>query len=224
MKKKITIQKPEYEITDQWVKLTAYSKKGKAVTAIFDKDDLNTIQSIDTWYAQWDKDFNSFLIQSKTAKISNGQITPHKATLPATILGVSPNAPIHHINGDFLDNRKCNLKIFDRSQPNEYRELEPGVITVLLKNRYGYKVAETLISKDDLESVINNDYVWIYKKKANGQPYVIAQSETARLYLDRYLTNCPEDFYVYHINKNPLDNRRENLEIKKLETEISTSE
>ena len=223
MKKKITLQKPEYDITDQMIKITAYSKKGKSVTAIFDKDDLNTVQAIESWYAQWDKDFNCYLIQSKTSKIVNGQVKAQKTTLSATILGVSPNAPIHHINGDLLDNRKSNLEIFDRTKPNDYLELEDGTVAIQLKNRYGYVVAKTLISKNDLQPLINTEYVWILQKKANGQPYVSTHAKSDRIYLDQYLTKCPEGFYVHHINKNPLDNRRENLEIKELETDKTKS-
>jgi len=219
MKRKIVIKKPEYEITEDVVKLTVYSKKGKAIVTIFDRADLEKVQTITSWYAQWDKDFDNYLVLSKTLKESNGKKIALKDVLPATILEVSPNAPIHHINGDILDNRKSNLKLYDRNQKNEFTQLDNQVIAIKLKNRYGYVVAETLISNEDLDHVVNENYTWIQQKRSNGQPIVIANTEEGRIILARHLMNCPTDSYVYHINKNPLDNRRQNLEIKQLETD-----
>jgi|GEM_PF-538480 len=217
MKKKTSLPIPSYEIDDQIVTLTAYTKKGKPVTAIFDVEDLDKVQSIDNWIAQWHKDFNEFLIQSKQTINENGKTHIKKVSLPATILNVSTNAPIRHINGNLMDNRKSNLEIYVRAQKNDYQVLANNTVAVHLKNRYGQVVADALISQEDLERVVNPEFTWIQKKRSNGQPRVVAHTEAGFITLDRYLTECPENFYVYHINKNPLDNRRQNLELKKIE-------
>lgn len=214
MKKQVKIIPANYEVVEQLVRLTAFSKKGKPVTAIFDLDDLAKVKAINSWYAIWHKDFNSYLIQSKIAKKINGKMHVEKSTLSSLILNVSPNAPIHHLNGNILDNRKSNLKIYDRFQKNDYEELSADVIAIHLKNRYGYLVAKALISRTDLDRVVTEEYTWTLKKHLTGQPFVIANTQAGVIALERYLTNCPEEAYVYHINKNPLDNRRENLEIK----------
>ena len=127
------------------------------------------------------------------------------------------SAPIRHLNGDLLDNRKSNLEIYNRRQINDYEVLENQVIAIHLKDRYGNLVNKALISAEDLDQVVNEKYTWVCQKKANGQPYAIAHTEAGRVYLDTYLTNCQPGFRVHHINKNPLDNRRQNLEVKALE-------
>lgn len=212
-------QSNKYQIDNDIVKLTIYNKKGKEFTALFDLEDLDQVQSMGTWYAQWNKDFNHYMVQTSTEIIKNGKKRYMKPTLQSTVLGTSPNAPIRHLNGDLMDNRKTNLEIYNRRQMNEYEVLENDVIAIHLKNRYGHLVHKALISIEDLDQVVTKDYTWVCQKKANGQPYAIAHTESGRVYLDTYLTNCPPGFRVHHINKNPLDNRRQNLEVKALDSD-----
>ncbi len=212
-----------YKIEQETVLLTVFNKKGKAFIAQFDLEDLEKVQALRTWQVQWNKEFNNYMIQTSQEIIKNGKKRYIKPTLQSTILGTSPNAPIRHINGNLLDNRKANLEIYNRQQINDYEVLENNVIAVHLKDRYGNLVNKALISAEDFDQVIHEKYTWICQKKANGQPYAIAHTESGRLYLDTYLTNCPSGFHVYHINKNPLDNRRQNLELKAIETSESIS-
>lgn len=209
--------KNHYEIENNIVKLTVFNKKGKAFTAQFDLEDLETVKNAGVWHAQWHKDFNNYIIQTSAEVIQKGKKRYIKPTLQSTVLKCSPNAPIRHLNGDLLDNRKINLEIYNRRQKNEYDVLDNGVIAIHLKDRYGNLVNKALISAEDLDKVVNETYTWVCQKKANGQPYAIAHTEMGRVYLDTYLTNCQPGYRVYHINKNPLDNRRQNLEVKELE-------
>lgn len=213
-----TQHKNQYEIIDDYVNLTVFNKKGKSFTAQFDVEDLDKVQSYSHWYAQWNKDFNDYMVETKSKIDQNGKTRYIKPTLQSVILGTSKNAPIRHLNGDLLDNRKCNLEIYNRQQINDYEQLENGDVAIHLKDRYGNIVNKALISREDLDQVVTENYTWISKKKPNGQPYVLTHTPEGPLYLDTYLTNCPSGFYVYHINKNPLDNRRHNLEIKEIET------
>ena len=68
-----------------------------------------------------------------------------------------------------------------------------------------------LVSPDDYE-----DYVDGYKFCLNSKGYVKYSGRKDGLcskYLHRIIMDDPEDFVVDHINRNPLDNRRENLRI-----------
>ncbi|MEO3112010.1 hypothetical protein ABHC34_12085, partial [Turicibacter sanguinis] len=106
-----------------------------------------------------------------------------------------------------------NLEIYNRFQPNEYEILENDVIAVFLKDRYGNVEAKALISAEDFDRVITSDYTWICQKRSNGQPYAIAHTPAGRIYLDSFLTDCQKGYRVAHLNKNPLDNRRQNLNV-----------
>ena len=54
--------KNHYEIENTIVKLTVFNKKGKAFTAQFDLEDLETVKNAGVWHAQWHKDFNNYII------------------------------------------------------------------------------------------------------------------------------------------------------------------
>lgn len=207
----------EYIIENDTVKMTILNKKGKELIALFDVEDLDRIKAFGTWFAEWNKDFNQYLAQSIKSVIIKGKPGYKKYSLQSVILETSPNAPIRHLNGDVLDNRKCNLEIYDRRQTNEYETLENDVIAVLLKDRYGNLEAKALISAEDLDRVITPEYTWISQKKSSGQPYAIAHTPEGRVYLDSYLTKCEAGYRVAHLNKNPLDNRRQNLDVYKFE-------
>ena len=214
-----TQHKNQYDIIGDVVNLTVFNKKGKSFVAQFDLEDLEKVKSYSHWYAQWHKDFNCYMIETKTKLDQNGKVRYLKPTLQSVVLGTSKNAPIRHINGDLLDNRKSNLEIYNRQQINSYDRLDNGDSAIHLKDRYGNIVNKALISAEDLDYVVNEQYTWISKKKPNGQPYVLAHTPSGPLYLDTFLVKPQAGFYVYHINKNPLDNRRQNLELKELETE-----
>ncbi|MGL4338572.1 MAG: hypothetical protein ACRCST_16925 [Turicibacter sp.] len=204
----------EYRIEDQLVYMTILNKKGKELIAKFDLEDLETVKECGNWFAEWHKDFNSYLAQCSTKTENNGKVKFIKRSLQSVVLGTSPNAPIKHINGDLLDNQKSNLEIFNRKQQNDYEMLENNVVAVHLKNRYGKIDAKALISAEDLNTVITEKLAWVCQKRSNGQPYAVAHTEEGRLLLDRYLANPGENQEVQHINKNPLDNRRANLKVR----------
>jgi len=194
------------EIEGDVGKLTAYTKKGKAVVAIFDAADLDKVSAFENWRAVWQTDFDCSVIESKDFKDGHAKRTP----VAAAILACSPNAPICHLNGDLLDNRRANLEIYDvKAQPNDYEEVEAG-ISVVLKDRYAREVGVFLIDRSDLEKVVNSGHVWLKKKRSSGQPYVV---NTEGLLLAHFLLDIDEG-YVRYDNKNPLDNRRVNLGIK----------
>jgi hypothetical protein len=129
-------------------------------------------------------------------------------------LNTNPKAPIRHINGNTLDNRKCNLEIVKRNTKNDYEVVNKNTIAVLLRDKYGRVVSKALISKQDLDKVINDKYSWI-KYKVNDNICVIANTPNGRIQLDKVIMNSNDNTIIHHINLNPLDNRRNNLEISK---------
>ena len=203
----------QFNIENEVIKMTILNKKGKELTALFDLEDLDKVKHFGNWFAEWNKDFNQYLAQAVTEEMVKGKLKYKKYSLQSVILGTSPNAPIRHLNGDVLDNRKTNLEIYNRFQPNEYEILENDVIAVFLKDRYGNVEATALISAEDFNRVITSDYTWICQKRSNGQPYAIAHTPAGRIYLDSFLTDCQKGYRVAHLNKNPLDNRRQNLNV-----------
>ena len=86
----MTQNKNQYEIDNDVVKLTVFNKKGKAFTAQFDLEDLEKVKALGTWHAQWNKDFNNYIIQTSTEVIQKGKKRYIKPTLQSTVLGTSP--------------------------------------------------------------------------------------------------------------------------------------
>ena len=50
----------------------------------------------------------------------------------------------------------------------------------------------------------------------DGEPCVVANTPEGRIRLDSVIMNADAGQKVHHINLNPLDNRRDNLEIKEI--------
>lgn len=211
MRKKNEHLPHEIEIDQSVGKLTAYTKKGKPVVSLFDATDLDKIKDYGNWRAIWSTEFDCQIIEAKTYGGGHAKRT----SVAAVILGSSPNAPIRHLNGDFLDNRQSNLEIYDvKAQPNAYQLVESDVI-MALKDRYGRVVGECLIDETDLDFVINQKHVWLKKRRPSGQPYVV---NVDGLLLAHHLLQVETGFVQYE-NKNPLDNRRQNIKIEAMITD-----
>ncbi|MFV9829364.1 HNH endonuclease signature motif containing protein [Bacillus velezensis] len=112
------------------------------------------------------------------------------------VLGeVKNNIHIRHINGNSLDCRRANL-----SKTNVEFEYTKEYVIAKIPGK-----PEFLISKEDVGLVSN--YFWSLMKC--GYIY----SPTLKQYLHRVITDCADDLYVDHINRNKLDNRRSNLRV-----------
>ena len=61
-----TQHKNQYDIVGDVVNLTVFNKKGKSFVAQFDLEDLEKVKNYSYWYAQWHKDFNCYIIETKT--------------------------------------------------------------------------------------------------------------------------------------------------------------
>ena len=130
-------------------------------------------------------------------------------------MNVHVKAPIRHLNGDTLDNRKSNLEVYNQNTRNDYKKVNPDTVAIILRDKNGIEKDRTLIDSEDLDKVINSGYSWVPFKN-NEQTYAVANTPEGRIYLNRFLMDTPEDMVTHPINLNTLDNRKSNLENKKL--------
>ncbi len=203
----------KYETQGNVTFINILKKNNTELVAKIDTEDLEKVQAMGTWFAEWHKDFNSYLVQNLTVTKVDKKLKSNKRNIQSVILDTEAKAPIKHINGDTLDNRKCNLQLVDRKEKNEYETIDNDTIAVILKDRYGKEQAKALISSKDLDRVINKKYTWLYHK-GYKQPQVIAHTPNGKVNLEDVIMKPSENMRVHHINLNPLDNRRKNLENK----------
>jgi hypothetical protein len=202
----------KYELKDNVALISLVKKNGSEVTAQIDIEDVDKVKNMGIWFAEWNKDFNSYIVQNISSTKTNKKSKPLKQNLQSVILDTNPKAPIRHINGDTLDNRKCNLEIVERNTKNDYEIIGEDTIAIILRDKNGKAFSRALISKEDLNKVITDEYSWV-EYKSQGDISVIANTPNGRIRLDRIIMNPGDGETIRHINLNPLDNRRSNLEI-----------
>ncbi|HEY5560284.1 MAG TPA: hypothetical protein VIK72_00760 [Clostridiaceae bacterium] len=200
----------EYITEGKVTKLKINKKDDTILEALIDTEDLQRSLDKGTWFAQWHKNFNSYLVQTLCAP-TEGKQHGEKQTLQSFLLGLSPKAPIRHLNGNTLDNRKVNLQIYDQNTINDYRIMDGNTIAIILRDKFGKEIATTLVDTEDLPKVVNNDSSWVHYI-FKQEPYAVSNTKDGRVYMDRFIMNTEEDILVHHINLNPLDNRKSNLE------------
>ncbi|MGL4850029.1 MAG: hypothetical protein ACRC28_14095, partial [Clostridium sp.] len=157
----------------------------------------------------------SYLVVNIHSLKTNKKGKSLKQNLGNIVLNEDINAPIIHKNGDTLDNRASNLEVFNRNAMNETEIVDNTTVAIILKDKSGNKIAKTLISKEDLNDVVTDFYTWTLYK-TNRETTVVANTPEGRLKLDVLLMNPTSKQYVHHINLNPLDNRKANLELKEI--------
>ena len=127
------------------------------------------------------------------------------------ILDTNTKTPIRHINGDTLDNRKSNIKIYDQNAViNDYEVVDSESVYIILRDKYGRKSEKTLIDSDDLDRVINSLHSWVYYFH-EGEHYAVANTKNGRIYLHNFIMNTPEGTVTKYVTHNTLDNRKSNL-------------
>lgn len=188
-----------------------HKKDGTTINATIDVKDLTNVLEKGTWFAQWHKDFNNYLVQTLNEQLVAGKKHIEKQSLQAFLLNVNTKAPVRHLNGDTLDNRRCNLEIYEQNRTNDYQEFNGDTIAIILRDKYGKENGKTLIDKEDLDRVISTGYSWVCHK-INGEPYAVANTPKGRIFLNRFVMQTSENKVTHAINLNTLDNRKANLE------------
>lgn len=205
-----------YEIKDNVVYMTILKKDGTELTTKIDESDLELITSMGTWFAEWNKDNNNYIAQTISKTKRNKKNKPLKQSLESVLLDVSPKAPIKHLNGDTLDNRRSNLSIANKTSINEVEIKDDTTVSIVLKDKLDKKEGYALISKEDVSLVINDTYSWVLHK-THGKVSVVANTPEGRLPLCNIIMKPENNQYIEYKNNNPLDNRRSNLILKKHE-------
>lgn len=200
----------EYEICGDKVFLKLNKKDGTNLITQIDLEDLQRVLEKGTWFGEWHKDFNNYLVHNVSYYYIDGKRHRKKTTLHSFIMDTGSNAPIRHVDNDTLNNCKSNLKVYSQEMMNDYEEEDDNTITIILRDKHGREKARTLIDKEDLEGVINNGYTWSCFQ-AKGDPYAVSNSSKGRVYLHRFIMNTPKGMVTDHINHNTLDNRKCNL-------------
>jgi len=211
IKSKYETKTNEYEINGKIAFVKLRKKDGTTIDTKIDSDDLDRVLEKGTWFAEWNKDFNSYLVKTLSSSSVNGKNTKEKQTLQSFILNTNTKTPIRHINGDTLDNRKSNIKIYDQNAVvNDYEVVDSESVYIILRDKYGRKCEKTLIDSDDLDRVINSLHSWVYYFH-EGEHYAVANTKNGRIYLHNFIMNTPEDMVTKYVTHNTLDNRKSNL-------------
>lgn len=92
---------------------------------------------------------------------------------------------------------------------NEFIIKDKYSIMIIHSKKYGIK--EVLVDTDKIDLLSNT--FWHVSKMYEGYFSVVGwiKNLNKEMTIHRYLTNCPANKVVDHINRNPLDNRLENL-------------
>lgn len=205
--------KNTFEIKNGFALMTVLKKNGDPLVTTINIADMERVQNEGIWFAEWNKDLNTYLVQNLSSTKLNKKSKPLKQSLHTFILEKNPLTPVKHLNGDYLDNRRANLEVINLREVNETEIVDENTTAIILKDKYGNENARALVNSKDVRRVVNNKYTWVYTK-VFGKPYVVANNKEGRVYLDKLILRAEEWQTVIHINLDPLDNRRENLEIK----------
>ena len=200
-----------------------HKKDGTTINATIDAEDLTKVLEKGTWFAQWHKDFNNYLVLTLAEQIVGDKKNFEKQTLQSFLLNVHTKAPIRHLNGDTLDNRKSNLELYEQNKINDFIESNADTIAIILRDKYGKENAKTLIDKEDLDRVTSTGYSWVCHK-INGEPYAVANTPEGRIFLNKFIMQTSEGKVTHAINLNTLDNRKANLEHIVLHEEAGTDD
>lgn len=116
----------------------------------------------------------------------------------------------------YYDNlRKKGVELRRAWRPNSIEVSDDGV-WVIVERRDGSERARFLVDEDAYEHMVA-PYRWHVGSVTGDRVYTSARIPTgsgnSTVLLARWLMNPPADAEVDHINKNPLDNRRENLRV-----------
>lgn len=204
-------QENTYTTKGNITEITVLKKDGSELICKIDTFDAEKVKNAGIWFAEWHKDFNNYLVQTLTITKVDGKTVSTKQTIQSVIFDVNPKAPIKHLNGNTLDNRKENLELYNKNLKNDCTKIDHATIGIILRDKFGNSKDTALISTEDVNTVLIDGYNWVMHKKGS-ELMVVANTTEGRIRLDELIMKPDETMKVHHINLNPLDNRRKNLE------------
>lgn len=93
-----------------------------------------------------------------------------------------------------------------RSKEVNAFEERDGYIVLFLVDKFGNDTGEVLVSKEDFHKVRGTRWC------VAGRGYVMS-SDSYKVKMHRLIMDPPDGIHIDHINRNKLDNRRENLRV-----------
>lgn len=108
----------EYTILEHYTILKVTSNKFGDIQVIIDTEDLSKVQQY-RWYAHKQRTGKFYIINRK-----------NKLQLHRLVMNTPKDLIVDHINGDTLDNRKCNLRNCDHSTNNRNKKFTDSNVGV----------------------------------------------------------------------------------------------
>ena len=205
IKSKFEAKVNQYEIKGNIAYIKLSKKDGSTIDTKINAEDLTAVLEKGTWFAEWDKNFNNYLVKTLNKSLKE------KQTLHSFLLNTNTKTPIRHLNGDTLDNRRSNIKIYDQNAVvNDYEVVDADSVYIILRDKYGTKNGKVLIDSQDLDKVINSFHSWVYYVQG-GEHYAVANTKNGRIYLHNFLMTAPKDMVTKFVTHNTLDCRKSNL-------------
>ena len=80
-----------YEVKEDVAYITVLKKDGTELITKIDLENLEKIKNMGTWFAEWNKDYNNYIVQNISSTKKNKKSKPLKQSLQSVILNVNPN-------------------------------------------------------------------------------------------------------------------------------------
>ncbi|WML48479.1 hypothetical protein RCG23_25170 [Neobacillus sp. PS3-34] len=196
------------EVHDDVAYMSINRRNEEGLVIKIDSNQLDLVKKY-TWICEKKKDIDDYVVYTKIYDVSSSK----KQTLRKVLLGNSDEKTAYFVNGDRLDFRMENIKLYSEQMTNKYLK-ETGIVHIFLKVKNEENYVVTMIDEEDLLKVSSLGYTWHYYQ-GNGEPYavntIVINGDRRRVYLHRVVMDAPEDKIVDHINHDTLDNRKRNL-------------
>ena len=111
-----------------------------------------------------------------------------------------------HITQYYRYGRFLERTIYDK---NDY-EIHGNISEIIIRNKSCDEIARVIIDTEDLDKCLK--YKWSIKKSRNTN-YAMTHIGDSKIFLHRFITEYYGNDDIDHINRDGLDNRKENLRI-----------